>query len=133
MIILPVELEAVEKSKVIPLQAVLYYKAEDPYAVTLEVVQPQTEDVVWEFARDLLANGISERAGAGSGDVTVWRCQDGIHIALCSPEGKANLHARTKDIEDFLKLSHALVPPGTELDGIDVGAQLTKIFFGEAA
>ncbi|AZM51797.1 SsgA family sporulation/cell division regulator [Streptomyces sp. WAC 01529] len=135
MITVPINLEHIlDDSRVHELDAsYLHYDPEDPYAVMLDIGATSTgERIEWTLARDTLADGITTPAGAGRGDVTVWPCDGGIHIRLCSPEGEAHLHAEAGQIEAFLTLSYAMVPLGCELDGIDVGAELDKIF-GKAA
>lgn len=131
MIYLPLDLELIA-DEIVPMKAMLTYDTADPYAATLTVSQ-QSQDAEWQFARDLLAEGFVSAHAAGYGDVRIWLCSnDNIHILLRSPEGAADLHAQSKDIADFLSLAYALVPPGRELDKIDMDGELAEIL-GEAA
>ena len=116
MITLPIDLEHIgADDKLTPLEAVLIYRPADPYAVKLDIVPPDGDRVVWEFGRDLLADGLAQRAGAGGGDVVIWPCTDGaLHIMLRSP------------------MTYAVVPRGKELDAVDVDQELNEIF-GTAA
>ncbi|MEV5813467.1 SsgA family sporulation/cell division regulator [Streptomyces mutabilis] len=91
-----------------------------------------TKEITWMFARELLADGHTQLTGSGHGDVSVHRCQDSVHIQLESPEGRADLHVHAKDVTAFLAVTNALVAPGTELDGVDIGRELAAMF-GEAA
>lgn len=134
MITLPIDLEHIgADDKLTPLEAVLIYRPADPYAVKLDIVPPDGDRVVWEFGRDLLADGLAQRAGAGGGDVVIWPCTDGaLHIMLRSPEGLAQLHTIVDDVDAFLEMTYAVVPRGKELDAVDVDQELNEIF-GTAA
>lgn len=133
MITLPIDLELLCGGHTIPLQANLIYSSTDPFAVTMEVILPDGDQVHWRFARDLLAEGLNERAGAGRGDVVIFPCMDdSLHITLQSPEGKAQLHTTPDDVDAFLEMTFALVAQGHELDAVDIDRELNEIF-GTAA
>ncbi len=98
--------------------AALGYDPADPFAVTVTFVTAEG-DVVWTFARDLLARGLTGPAGVG--DVHIWPCLDAegaatVIIELCSPDGELVAQARTRDIYQFLSRSLAAVPAGAETD-----------------
>ena len=109
--------------------AALGYDPADPFAVTLTFVTVGG-DVVWTFARDLLARGLS--GPAGEGDVHIWPCVDAdggatVIIELCSPDGELVAQAGTRDIYQFLGRSLAAVPAGTETDGIDLDQLIDRL------
>ncbi|MFJ4828435.1 SsgA family sporulation/cell division regulator [Streptomyces sp. NPDC088747] len=136
MITLPIDLELIlERGHVRPLGACdLIYDPQDPYAVLLLIVDDlHGTEVAWLMARELFANGLGSQTEPRAGDVRIWRCNElEMHIALESPEGRAELHAPAEDIAHFLELTYQAVPPGHEMDGVDIGAELAAMF-GEAA
>ena len=109
--------------------AVLGYDPADPFAVTATFVTVEG-DVVWTFARDLLARGLS--GPAGEGDVHIWPSVDAegaatVILELCSPSGELVAQARTHDIYQFLGRSLAAVPAGTETDRIDLDRLIDQL------
>ncbi|WP_374200984.1 SsgA family sporulation/cell division regulator [Streptomyces bambusae] len=111
----------------------LTYRPSDPYAVEA-VFHSGEETVAWVFARELLAEGLRARAGAG--DVTVWSdavddgdvCggdsgdggadgpRDGrrTFIELSPPEGTALVALPSGEVSEFLDESEQLVARGEE-------------------
>jgi Streptomyces sporulation and cell division protein, SsgA len=109
--------------------AVLGYDPADPFAVTATFVTVEG-DVVWTFARDLLARGLS--GPAGEGDVHIWPCLDAqgnatVIIELCSPDGELVAQARTLDVYPFLNRTLAAVPAGTETVRIDLDQLIDQL------
>lgn len=99
----------------------LTYRSADPYAVEAVFHPGRPDDeVVWNFARDLLIEGLEHRAGEG--DVTVWsppgRWQEDQErctlIQLSSPEGTALLSASRVELKQYLDKTLSLVAAGTE-------------------
>jgi hypothetical protein len=123
----------VPQQTIVPLVASLYYSKEDPYAIRIAFHVGLDEPVEWIFARELLSSGIKGREGLG--DVVVWPATtsaDGkagnvLNIELSSPFGQAHFEAPIKEISDFLKRTHAIVPAGDETDFVDVDAELTEL------
>jgi hypothetical protein len=112
-----------------PLAAQLCYDKNDPYAVSASFVTGPTE-VRWVFARDLLAEGLYEPTG--DGDVHVWPCIDARGTAvtileLTSPDGEALMQARSRDLSEFLAITEALVPVGSESEYVDFSAALDEL------
>lgn len=107
------------------LDAELVFDPADPYAVQLDLgVDMDGRENVWEFARDLLAEGLDRVAG--SGDVTVWTSnQTGkgrgwlTFIGLDSPDGRVVLATSTQSVRTFLNGTWRLVPPGCESVDVD--------------
>jgi hypothetical protein len=117
----------------VPLSARLRYSRDDPYAVHIAFHVPQGAPVEWLLARDLLAAGISSRAGVG--DVTVWPSAgtaaravgDVLNIEVSSPAGRARLKASATEISDFLRRTYQLIPAGEESEHFDADAELAGL------
>ena len=104
------------------LEAALGYHPTDPYAVTV-TFRTTGGDVVWTFARDLLARGLT--APAGEGDVHVGPCVSAtgraeVIIELRSPDGELLVQAPALEVTAFVNRSLAMVPCGTEGTLVDI-------------
>ena len=111
--------------------AVLRYNRFCPYEVALDL----GDDIVWTFARNLLAVGLREPAGIG--DVRVWPERIGqvtasVMIRLSSPEGTRLFDAHHWAVREFVDRIYAVVPKGSESDWLDVDAGLARLLAGEA-
>ncbi|ARH89033.1 hypothetical protein STRMOE7_00245 [Streptomyces sp. MOE7] len=92
------------------------YRSDDPYAVETVFAHGDLS-VSWTFARDLLTDGMQERAG--DGDVRVWpstSTSDGarIFIELSPPAGTALVSLPRSSVEEFLNQTTSIVPTGAE-------------------
>ncbi|MFD7642102.1 SsgA family sporulation/cell division regulator [Kitasatospora sp. NPDC059795] len=106
----------------------LRYHRADPYAVHLDCHVDLDEPITWLFGRELLAQGLE--GSAGIGDVTVRRSATDpelLAIALTTPGHTAVLHTPRAPVRDFLRLTHRVVPPGTEHRHLDTGALLRHL------
>ena len=118
---------------IVPLTASLFYSRDDPYAVRLDLHVGLDEPVEWVFARELLSAGLAGEHG--SGDVRVWpsvRSRGGLtgmalSIELSSPHGSATFEAPLRDVADFVRRAHELVPAGQESGYVDVDAELAAL------
>jgi hypothetical protein len=131
---LMVDLRSVQ-GQAIPIILELGYAASDPYTVGISF-HPDDRPVRWEFARDLLSEGLDEPSG--DGDVHVWPCLDDngrdiVVVELCSPNGDALVEIRLGDAVDFIDRMHAMVPVGEESPLVDVDAAVLAIFGAENA
>lgn len=99
------------------------YDPEDPYAVTLSFSAEADRWVTWNFARDLLHDGL--RGSAGLGDVRVHPDTDLLVIELESPDGYAVVEMERMQAESFLIDTTEAVPIGEER--IDIDAFLAEI------
>jgi hypothetical protein len=116
-----------------PLTASLFYSTEDPYAVRIAFHVGLDEPVEWTFARDLLSMGIV--GCEGMGDVRVWPSAGSVsgapgsvlNIELCSPFGRGHFEAEVKEISDFVRRTHEIVPAGAESDHLDIESELTHL------
>jgi len=127
----------------VPLDCSLHYSCGDPYAVRMSLDAGRDEPVVWYFSRGLLAAALRVRAGLG--DVRAWpsRAPGGaagtgatekvLNIELGPPGGCARFQASAAGIREFLHRTYGLVPPGQEMDFVDVDAELAELLDGDAA
>lgn len=118
---------------VLPLEAEFSYSTTDPLAVVAMFHTGESEPVRWVFARDLLSEGMDHRTG--DGDMVVWPAvgvegAPAVHIRLRSPDGDALLEADAAAVQQFLKLTWALVTPGTEGHLLDVESVLGSLLDG---
>jgi hypothetical protein len=123
----------------LPVRAGLAFDASDPYAVTVAFhtgVNGSGDVVQWTFARQLLTDGVG--APVGQGDVQVWpssQGQDGSHEVVClslsSPSGKALFEIPVSELVEFLTMTYAAVPTGSESDHVDVDAELAVLLWAE--
>lgn len=108
----------------------LAYSPAAPWEVRAYFHIGTEEPVDWKFARQLLIDGLEERAGAG--DVMVWteETREVTCIRLTSPFGDAIFEAFTDDIGVFVAETYALVPEGDETRHVDVDAALDELLRG---
>lgn len=107
--------------------ALLCFRATDP----LHVKVVFSDRNVWTFARDVLRDGLTRRAGIG--DYTCWTDdQDRYHISLIGDYNgqprTATLHCPADDIRGLLIDAEDLVPYGAER--IDFDAELAALLRG---
>lgn len=124
---MPVTLRTSARGTLFELPSGLFYNTSEPYEVRLEIDLDLAQPVVWRFARDLLAQGLSGQAGEG--DVAVWPSADGqdVTIRLSSPDGTAELTASTPSVARFLDATYCLVAPGAEPARTDLDAGIASI------
>ena len=120
----------------LPVRAGLSYDAVDPYAVTVAFhtgVAGNGDVVQWTFARQLLTDGV--RAPVGQGDVQVWpSATDGdsvVCLSLSSPSGKALFEVPVSELVEFLTMTYAAVPTGSESDHVDLDTELAAVLGAE--
>lgn len=127
---MPMELRLlVPMQQALPLPVRLRYTAKDPYAVSIVFSGPD-EEVVWVFARDLLAEGLG--LPRGQGDVRVRpELRDGqrlVMIGLASPDGTAELEADADAIAAFIELTETVVARGDEGSVVNLDEALADLF-----
>ena len=109
------------------LDAELRYDPADPFAVTLAIGTECGQPVLWTFARDLLAAGVT--APNGEGDITI-EPEPGeermLRITLTT-DCLATMLASSDRVVEFLVETFALVPTGTELDQVDLDTQIAAL------
>ncbi|MEU3048788.1 MULTISPECIES: SsgA family sporulation/cell division regulator [unclassified Streptomyces] len=112
--------------------ATLHYDRRDPFTVRIDFPAPATlegRDVSWEFARELLAEGVE--APAGIGDVRVRPFgYDRTVMEFHAPEGVAMVHLLTGELLTFLQRTEELVPLGDERDRLDLDGALALLLGG---
>lgn len=114
--------------------AVLGYRAMDPYAVEL-AMDSGAETVVWIFARDLLRDALS--GGAGVGDVHLHPAgPTELLLQLHPGRGEpAIFHVDTATVSRFVDAAYTLTPDGAEtaLLGLDTALDQLLAAEGDAA
>ena len=119
----------VENAAALPLRATMTYDAADPYAVTIAFHAGASEAVQWTFARQLLTDGVT--GSAGHGDVRTWPGADEqgqiVCLSLRSPQGSALFQIPVPELVEFLAMSYAAVPTGTESEHVDLDAGLADL------
>lgn len=120
----------VNRYKTQAIQAVLEYRASEPYGVSLKFVD---QPVLWEFTRDLLISGINEGSvnSHNGSDIHIWSARLGFtwmtYIHFQSNEGKALIYAPRRKIRQFLNATYNIVPVGSESYYFDSDEELRKL------
>jgi hypothetical protein len=108
--------------------ATMVYDSTAPFAVST-VFHTSEGDVTWVFGRDLLEDGLI--GPVGQGDVAVWPSHTAgrrvVCLSLASPSGSALLEAAQADVVEFLDATFAITPMGTEMDELDLDAELLEL------
>jgi hypothetical protein len=108
----------------------LHYDTTDPFAVRAMFRVTSDQQVSWVFARELLAQGMTE--ASGDGDVRIWPTwADGrevVRIVLRSPDGEALLQTESVELLEFLTTSFALCPRGHESRHLQIDRALVALF-----
>jgi hypothetical protein len=112
------------------------YDVTDPYAVQVAFHTGNGTDgevVEWTFARQLLTDGV--RAPVGQGDVQVWPSATDddsvVCLSLSSPSGKALFEIPVSELVEFLTMTYAAVPTGSESEHVDVDGELAVLLGAE--
>lgn len=112
----------------LPLSVTMRYHLKDPYAVSV-AFSGADEEIVWVFARDLLAEGLD--FPRGQGDVQIRPEQRGgrrlVMICLTSPDGTAELEVDSEKVREFVLATEATVPRGSEHTVIDLDSELSGL------
>ncbi len=99
--------------------AYLRYNTADPYTVHLDF--GTTDDTgqpnVWTFARDLLADALTQPAGYG--DVRCGAAGEWFYITLANTSTAVTFRCQTRTVRSFLVETEDLVPYGSEAINFD--------------
>jgi hypothetical protein len=113
----------------LPVRASMSYDARDPYAVRVAFHTGTGDAVQWTFGRQLLTDGVT--APTGDGDVRTWPATTDLGqvvcLALSSPSGSALFEVPVPELVEFLTMTYAAVPTGSESDHVDVDAELAEL------
>jgi hypothetical protein len=113
----------------LPVRAQLEYDAADPYAVRVSFHTGSGEAVQWTFGRQLLTGGVTSPTGYG--DVRTWPATTErgpvVCLSLRSPSGSALFELPVPDLVEFLTMTYAAVPTGTESQHVDVETELAQL------
>ncbi|MEE4546919.1 SsgA family sporulation/cell division regulator [Streptomyces sp. V4-01] len=98
------------------------YDTRDPLAVCLVFGAGGGRPVRWVFSRDLLAEGLTDRAGEG--DVVLWPVydRDGEPSSFCVRVGgphTALFQIPAEPVAQWLAATYRAMPKGAELTGVD--------------
>lgn len=116
-----------------PLHAEFHYSTHDPLAVTVIFDATSESPVRWVFARDLLSEGLNGQVGVGDVSVSPVEDENGIpavQIQLSSPDGDAYLLAPADHVNEFVRRTWRLVPPGTEAPFLNIDTALDALLNG---
>jgi len=110
----------------------LRYDPADPFAVSLAIGIDCGEPVVWTFARELLSSGVS--TPAGEGDITIepdvldgFSGEDRVLRITLATDCMATMLAPADKVIEFLVETFAVVPTGSELDRVDLDAEIAAL------
>jgi hypothetical protein len=114
------------------LDAELRYVPSDRFAVALAIGVEFGDPVVWTFARELLAAGVS--APAGEGDITVepdltssFDDDERLLRITLATDCLATMVTSASRVLEFLVETYAIVPTGSELDRVDLDAEIAAL------
>jgi hypothetical protein len=109
----------------------LRYDPTDPFAVSLAIGVECGDPVVWTFGRDLLSAGVT--AASGEGDITIEPAsadvgheERALRITLAT-DCLATMLVSMDRVVEFLVETFGLVPTGTELDRVDLDAEIAAL------
>ncbi|MER6362482.1 SsgA family sporulation/cell division regulator [Kitasatospora sp. NPDC001527] len=120
------------------LRVTLTYLPDDPLAVRMgfpaefsldepgDGTGPQAADIIWVFARRLLASGLEVPSGIGDVHVRPSLGRRTL-VELRAPEGTAMVQFDTADLRRFLWRSRLLVPEGEEHLHLDADRALAQL------
>lgn len=109
----------------IAVDAELSFHSRDPFAIRVVFSVASASAVEWVFSRELLIDGVS--APAGTGDVQVFPCHDGVVFELNSPSGRARLLADAEVLARFAQETLDVVPLGAESKYFDLDQEIALL------
>ena len=114
------------------LDAELRYDPADPFAVSLAIGTECGDPVVWTFARDLLSAGVG--SAQGEGDITVepdfasdLDSDERMLRFTLATDCLATMLAPAALVVEFLVETFTAVPTGSELDRVDLDAEIAAL------
>lgn len=115
----------IAESADIAVDAELTFHSRDPFAVRVVFSVASAAAVEWVFSRELLVNGLS--APAGTGDVQVFPCHEGVVFDLNSPSGRARLIAPVRVLTNFAEDTLDAVPLDSESKYYDLDQEIASL------
>jgi hypothetical protein len=109
----------------IDVEAELNFHSRDPFAIRVVFSVASAPAVEWVFARELLIDGL--QAPAGTGDVQVFPCHNGVVFELNSPSGRARLLADADVLACFADDTLNVVPLGAEFKYFDLDQEIALL------
>ncbi|MBH1939091.1 SsgA family sporulation/cell division regulator [Streptomyces sp. AV19] len=123
------EMELFFGEDVIPVAATFEYHSSTPYEITVVLSHGQQIIAVWNFARNLLMQGVSHPSGIG--DVRVWPDSENgksvLYLGLHGAQFSTLLRARLSDIIVWNTRTQQLVPLGYEHLHADIAEELAAL------
>lgn len=112
----------------VALTATLQYSASDPFAMSA-TFRTGDGDITWVFARDLLADGLTESVGEGDIHIRPGHPSRGapVIISLSSPSGTARIEAPRAELSAFVNDVYTAVPAGSEWMYLDLDHELSEL------
>lgn len=112
----------------VTLPAILAYDVHDPFAISA-TFRTGEGDITWVFARELLAQGLTERAG--DGDILIRPAHPSrgalVLFTLSSPSGAARIEGDRGAIQDFVDACYNLLPEGSEWQFLQVDRVIDEL------
>lgn len=113
----------------VPVKVALVYDPADPYAIRARFATGANKEAVWDFSRELVGRGLIERTGVGDVAVAPMPDRPGhVQFVLSSPSGRAVFAVEAACLQAFLTRTYARVPAGTEMEHVDLDAELAVLF-----
>jgi hypothetical protein len=114
------------------LDAELRYDPADPFAVSLAIGVECGDPVVWIFARDLLSAGVG--SPQGEGDITIepdfasdMDSDERMLRLTLATDCLATMLVPSGPVVEFLVETFTVVPTGSELDRVDLDAEIAAL------
>ncbi|UQA95241.1 SsgA family sporulation/cell division regulator [Streptomyces halobius] len=119
---------------VVPVAGRCSYRSDRPYEVEVAFISRGRTIATWQFARDLLLDGLDGEAGEG--DVRVRPVhgpygQRHVHIDLSTDDTVCALSVRATELTSWLEQTTAIVPPGQESRHVDMDVHLARLLAGK--
>lgn len=118
------------ESRPTPVSTRWTFDSSEPYAVTVAFATERGRWVEWVFARELLVDGLTERAGEGDLSIRPADDPDLLVLEIHAPSGNAMFALDRDDSEDFLAETLELVPAGSESTHFDIDRLLAELSAG---
>ncbi|PWV82415.1 Streptomyces sporulation and cell division protein, SsgA [Prauserella marina] len=112
-----------------PVLSRLSYTTADPFTIAIAFRIDAGEWIEWEFARDLLIEGLDEPTGIGDIRIRPDLSPDEevLVFELESPDGYAVVEIKRKEVELFVDATMDFVPQGTESAHLDIDAVIADL------
>lgn len=107
----------------IPIPCRFFYDSDRPFEL---LVYFPDHNERWVMSRDLFHQAANTGA-AGEGDVRIKYDGAVYLLHLTSPDGSVSIEYRAGDIEQFMYNVYETVPPGQEMQHIDMDTEISRL------